>query len=237
MEDPAACTSTGRWKMEDPAACTSTGTRQKIPRLVPDPVDLLSMTSSPSLLDFFNQVQTSIVRVDGDRPRRTMFQDSRVVIHPPDIEQSLHILRIFAARWSSRCTFLQLDIPISDLRGTKVQIRRVEDVADLSFASHCIWIHPLENAEVVAMTHVEASAIILAVPSAVELERWCDCFCIAGGKMYSLDAKVSLRATCASAFLRFVHRVYGKGREFFCVRAKDDTLCTGPTPGTLSVIM
>jgi hypothetical protein len=98
----------------------------------------------------------------------------------------------------------------------------------------------LEKAEVDAMTHVEPSAVILSFPSALLLERWCDCFCTAGGKMYSADDKVSLCATLASAFRKFLYRVCGTGREFFCVRAKDDTLCTGPTsgrPGRLSVSM
>jgi hypothetical protein len=188
------------------------------------------MIPSPSLRHLFNQVQTSIVRVDGDRYQRTMFRDSRVVIIPPsDMEQSLHVLRILDPK--------QLDIPISGLRGVKLRIRRVEDVANSSFVGHCVWIHPLEKAEVDAMTRVQASAVILAFPSAVVLERWCDCFCTAGGKMYSLDDKVSLCATLASSFRRFLHGVCGTGRDFFCVRAKDDIYCTGPTPGRFSVSM
>jgi hypothetical protein len=153
------------------------------------------------------QVQTSFVRVDGDLLRRTPFQESRAEIISlsewSPVEQSLQILSLLDRQ--------QLDIPTPGLRGMKIQIRRVEDGAEPSFAGHCIWIQPPEKVAFGAMTR--AQAIILAFPSAGVLDRWCDCFCKAGGTIYSLDErdddKVAFsRGAFASAFRRVLQSAW-----------------------------
>jgi hypothetical protein len=137
----------------------------------------------PHGLQRYVEVQTSFVRAEGDHLRRTPFTKSRAEILPLEDwplqkRQPLLILRLLD--W-------QVGIPLFGLRGVKLQVRKVEDVVEPYFVDNCFYIQALNEDAADAMVRVSAHAIILAFPSAGVLERWCNCFCAAGGTMHDLD--------------------------------------------------